>query len=140
MVNFLERCRGVKTMTVVVVGSINVDIIFEIERMPVAHEKLRAKHSFVVAGGSGANTAYWLAQLGHAVEMVGVVGSDPLGDFALKELDRAGVGTSRCLRAPGSTGVAAIFINQQCKTMVTGRPTYSQETVNVMIAEMTAAS
>ncbi len=101
------------------VGNLNVDITFQLSRMPKEHEKLRCPDSAVTCGGSAANTAYWLARLGAKTQMCGCVGKDPLGDACILDLDRAGVDTRLIQRSAKATGIAAIFVNPAGKRMVT---------------------
>ena len=63
------------------VGSLNVDVTFQLSRMPEEHEKLRCPDSAMTSGGSAANTAYWLARFGAETQMLGCVGEDAFGDF-----------------------------------------------------------
>lgn len=101
-------------------GSMNVDFIFHVDRMPEEHEKLRSKEAFWACGGSAANTAYWLARLGGRVQMAGCVGDDPLGRLCLDELAHAGVDVRTVHYTHNTaTGVAAILINHSSKRMVT---------------------
>jgi 2-dehydro-3-deoxygluconokinase len=70
------------------------------------HERLlQSPRLDVHVGGAEANVAAGLAQLGQAVEMLGLVPEGVLGDAALGELRRLGVGTSRVLREPGRMGL-----------------------------------
>jgi 2-dehydro-3-deoxygluconokinase len=59
----------------------------------------------VHAGGAEANVAVSLAKLGHRVDMVGAVADNPLGEAAIGELRRHGVGTQGVQRAPGRMGL-----------------------------------
>ena len=87
-----------------VVGSINLDLVARVERLPRAGETL-VGHDFVrVPGGKGANQAVAAARLGARVRMVGAVGDDPLADEALVGTARAPASssTSRAPARPGS--------------------------------------
>jgi sugar/nucleoside kinase (ribokinase family) len=91
------------------VGAINVDFIFMSQRWPAEHEKLRAEDYVCVGGGSAANTAVELSMLGREVSIVGSVGTDDLGDFALRGLVKTGVNVDHVVRRDGwKTGCAAI--------------------------------
>jgi sugar/nucleoside kinase (ribokinase family) len=90
-------------------GAINVDFIFIAHRWPAEHEKLRAQDYVCVGGGSAANTAVELSMLGREVSIVGGVGTDDLGDFALSSLVKAGVNVDDVVRSSEwKTGCAAI--------------------------------
>ncbi len=70
------------------------------------HERLLQTARFDVhVGGAEANVAVGLAGFGHAVAMLGAVADNALGAGVLGELRRAGVDTTRLLRAPGRMGL-----------------------------------
>jgi len=77
--------------TVAVYGSINWDEICQLPRYPGRHEKIDALAIQSALGGSGANTATWLAARVDRVELVGAVGDDPEGSLCLEWLRAAGV-------------------------------------------------
>lgn len=88
--------------------------------MPDEHEKLRCPRVHCASGGSAANTAYWLARLGHNVAFAGCVGDDEMGRMCASELREVGVDTADMqVTSLASTGVASIFVNQDDKRMVT---------------------
>jgi ribokinase len=92
-----------------VVGSINLDLVARVERLPRPGETLLG-HDFVrVPGGKGANQAVAAARLGARVTMVGAIGTDPLAQEALAGLESAGIELR--LRREGSTGVALILVD-----------------------------
>ena len=74
-------------------GSINVDVTLRLDRLPDRHEKLAAREA-AIGGGSASNTAVWLSRQGVSVRMLGWVGDDLLGAFALRDLQANGVETS----------------------------------------------
>src|SRR5579885_622360 len=92
-----------------VVGSINLDLVARVGRLPRPGETL-AGHEFVrVPGGKGGNQAVAAARLGARVTMVGAVGIDPLAGEALAGLEEAGVELR--LRRDGVTGIALILVD-----------------------------
>ena len=64
---------------VVVVGSLNMDLVTRAERLPRAGETLVGQSFATVSGGKGANQAVAAARLGATVSMIGCVGDDLLG-------------------------------------------------------------
>ena len=76
---------------VVVVGSVNLDLVARLERLPGAGETLTARGVTRVPGGKGANQALAAARLGASVRLIGAVGDDPLADEALALLRDGGV-------------------------------------------------
>jgi ribokinase len=92
-----------------VVGSINLDLVARVQRLPRAGETL-VGHDFVrVPGGKGANQAVAAARLGAHVRMVGAVGDDPLAEEALVGLHDAAVELE--LTRTGATGIALILVD-----------------------------
>lgn len=97
---------------ILVVGSLNADMVVKVPHMPAAGETILAGNMELVPGGKGANQAYAAGRLGARVTMFGAVGSDSYADIEKKSLASAGVDTSRLLVREGkSTGLAWITVN-----------------------------
>src|SRR5688572_22344295 len=97
---------------IVVVGSLNADLVIRVRRFPAAGETLTG-HGFArFAGGKGANQACAAARLGGHACMVGQVGADENGAWLAAQLHESGVHTSFVMRdETESTGVALITID-----------------------------
>jgi ribokinase len=96
-------------LDLIVVGSINLDLVAKVERLPRPGETLTGATLERIPGGKGANQAVGAARLGAEVRMVGCVGADPNADEALAGLREAGVGIdAREVDEP--TGVAIILV------------------------------
>jgi ribokinase len=94
---------------ITVVGSINLDLVAKVERLPRAGETLSGATLDRIPGGKGANQAVAAARLGASVRMVGCVGRDALADEALAGLRDARVDLAvREVDAP--TGLAIILV------------------------------
>jgi ribokinase len=92
-----------------VVGSINLDLVAQVERLPRPGETLSGATLQHIPGGKGANQAVAAARLGADVRMVGCVGADSTAKEALAGLREAGVELDvREVDTP--TGVAIIFV------------------------------
>lgn len=92
-----------------VVGSINLDLVAKVERLPRPGETLSGATLEHIPGGKGANQAVAAARLGAPVRMVGCVGADANANEALAGLLEAGVELDvREVDAP--TGIAIIFV------------------------------
>lgn len=94
---------------IVVVGSMNIDMVVSGERVPENGETIFG-HSFqMVPGGKGANQAVSCARLGAKVKMLGAVGKDPVGQMIVSALQDAGVDTGAIMELDGSSGIATIL-------------------------------
>jgi ribokinase len=98
------------TPSVVVVGSINLDLVARCERLPRAGETVTGATFSRVSGGKGANQAVACARLGADVTFVGAVGRDTFADEALVGLTEAKV-TLDLQRSDEPTGVALILVD-----------------------------
>jgi ribokinase len=100
-----------KPAHIVVVGSLNMDLVIQAPRHPMPGETLTGGPFITVPGGKGANQAVAAARLGGTVTMIGKVGADAFGDALLANLNKAGVTTSEIGRADVATGVALITVS-----------------------------
>jgi ribokinase len=91
-----------------VVGSINLDLVARVERLPRPGETISGASFQRFPGGKGANQAVAAARLGARVRLVGAVGADPLADEALAGLREAGVELD--LGLADATGIALILV------------------------------
>lgn len=101
--------------TILAVGSLNMDQVVRVERMPVSGETLLGAGSLrLVPGGKGANQAVAMARLDAPVSMAGRVGADPFGTHLLKALQADHVDTSLVVvDEQEASGVALIFLTPQ---------------------------
>lgn len=99
---------------IVVIGSLNMDMVVQVTRRPERGETLMGSGFFTSPGGKGANQAYAAGKLGASVAMIGRVGNDVFADQLIQNLRQAGVDTSCIGRVEGeSTGVALINVDQE---------------------------
>jgi len=97
---------------IVVVGSLNMDLVVKASRMPLAGETIPGKDLQLIPGGKGANQAAAAARLGSPVAMVGRVGNDAFGPQLIENLGRQGVDTSHVVVDDGAaTGTAMIIVD-----------------------------
>ncbi len=96
---------------VVVVGSINADLVVTLERHPQPGETLLGRTMTVMPGGKGANQAVAAAKLGAPTIIIGAVGRDAYTDVALSGLRAAGVDTRAVQRVGTTTGVAIVEVD-----------------------------
>ena len=92
---------------ILVIGSLNMDQVLQIEHTPVPGETILCRDMKLVCGGKGANQAFTCGRLGCNVEMLGSVGQDENGDALLTNLMKEGVETCHVQRlSDHPTGVA----------------------------------
>jgi ribokinase len=96
--------------TVVVVGSINVDQVVTVDRLPLPGETLIGSSMTLSPGGKGANQAVAAARRGARTAMIGAVGDDGRADDALPYLRSSGVDVSGVESVPGPTGLAVVSV------------------------------
>ena len=104
-----------------VVGSINLDLVAQAERLPRPGETVSGARFSRVPGGKGANQAVAAARLGGEVALVGCVGRDELADPALAGLREAGV-EERWLAKDAPTGIALITVDAAGETTIVVAP------------------
>lgn len=105
--------------SVTVVGSVNLDLVARLERLPSPGETLTSRGVTRHPGGKGANQALACARLGATVQLVGAVGSDPLADEALALLRAEGVDLSAVTTvADAPTGTAMIQVDDHGDTTI----------------------
>jgi ribokinase len=105
--------------SVVVVGSVNVDLVVAVHKLPGPGETVNGGTFARYGGGKGANQAVAAARLGSNVKFVGAVGTDELGDEALRSLEAEGVdvaGVTRLDDVP--TGVAVIVVDERGENQI----------------------
>lgn len=100
-----------KTHDVVVVGSVNADLVVQVDRRPAAGETVLGSDLATYPGGKGANQAVAAARLGARVGFLGRVGSDAHGEFLRAALDGDGVDTGPLITTEGASGVALITVD-----------------------------
>lgn len=107
-----------KNIRAAVVGSINMDIILKMDKVPAVGENVLGSEYSFAFGGKGANQAIALSRLGANVKMIGKVASDSNGEKLLANLKENHVDTS-CVAVNGSqTGTAAIIIDGQGRNRI----------------------
>jgi len=97
--------------SIVVVGSLNMDLVMRTPRVPVGGETLNGHEFSTLPGGKGANQAVACARLGATVAMIGRVGDDGFGQNLRDGLAADGIDVSGVKPVPGTvTGVAMIIV------------------------------
>lgn len=102
-----------KRAKIVVIGSVNMDLVIECERLPHPGETLTGHDTVMIPGGKGANQAVAAARLGADVYMVGRIGDDTFGRVLRDGLEKNGVNTHYLKTTRGvSSGTAMIVVQK----------------------------
>src|SRR5690348_6774253 len=101
---------ALKRKPIVVVGSVNIDLVTRAERIPIIGETVLSSDFQMHPGGKGANQAVAVARLGYPVRMIASVGSDAFGEELRAQLVRSGVDTRAVQTRTGPSGVAVIAV------------------------------
>ena len=97
---------------ILVVGSVNMDLVMRMNRMPGPGETLLGKDYAFIPGGKGANQAVACARLGGQVGFVGCVGQDANGQRLIDGFAAEGIDTSFIHHVEEPTGLAAIPVEE----------------------------
>jgi len=127
-------------VSIVVIGSVNLDIVAAADRLPMPGETVTDATLNRYPGGKGANQALAARRLGADVQLVAHVGSDAAADEALVMLRKGGVDLSACaVIADEPTGVALISVAKSGENQIIVAPganrTLTPESLQVPIAD-----
>ncbi|MBE3563973.1 MAG: ribokinase [Hydrogenibacillus schlegelii] len=99
---------------IVVIGSLNLDLIAEVDRLPDQGETVLGKKAHMLPGGKGANQAVAARRLGAEVSFIGAVGRDAFGARLLEALRTEGIGTEGVKVVPDEgSGLAFITLAER---------------------------
>lgn len=98
---------------IVVIGSLNMDMILESSKFPEEGETILGQHFSTAMGGKGANQAIAAARLGAKVSFIGAVGKDNFGEELIDNMKKEGIDTTFISVIENEkTGVACIHLSQ----------------------------
>ncbi|HET9457273.1 MAG TPA: ribokinase [Candidatus Limnocylindrales bacterium] len=103
---------------VIVVGSVNIDLVATSERLPAPGETVTGAVFARHHGGKGGNQAVAAARLGAPTSFVGAVGDDEFGGEARAALEDEGIDLSGLATTPGPTGVALILVDGRGENLI----------------------
>jgi len=104
---------------VVVVGSLNMDLVVRAARLPLPGETLSGSSFMTVPGGKGGNQAVAAARLGARVAMIGRVGADAYGEQLKQGLEAEGIDCSGVDISTGTpTGIAMIVVDDTSQNAI----------------------
>ncbi len=107
---------------VLVVGSLNVDLVTKVERHPRSGETVRGEGMERFAGGKGANQAVAAAQAGAHVALIGCIGSDEDGRNYVQRLAARGIDVNGVATVRGPTGHALIVVDEDGENTIVAVP------------------
>jgi ribokinase len=96
---------------ILVVGSLNMDIVNRVEKHPKIGETIKGISTSYYSGGKGSNQAVAASKLGANVKMMGAVGDDQYGKILLKSLNSYDVNIESVVTLNEPTGIAFITVD-----------------------------
>lgn len=125
---------------ITVLGSINMDLIANVTRLPKPGETVTGDHFVTAPGGKGANQALAARRAGATVQMAGACGEDEFAVPALTYLRFDGVNLDRVKSASTATGVALIFVGADGENVIAivagANGTVTPEDAKAVVADM----
>ncbi|MGO8938822.1 MAG: ribokinase [Mycobacterium sp.] len=126
---------------VCVVGSVNMDLTFDVDTLPRPGETVLAKSLTSAPGGKGGNQAVAAARAGAQVQFVGAVGDDAAAERLRAHLSANGVGLDGTVGVPGPSGTAIIVVDAGAENTIVvapganGRLTLTEAAVRAVVAD-----
>ncbi|HBI93299.1 MAG TPA: ribokinase [Terrisporobacter glycolicus] len=105
-----------------VIGSLNMDLVVNVDTMPKPGQTLLGGNFKEVPGGKGANQAVAMARLEGNISMIGKVGNDSFGKTLIEALNDDSVNTNHVHTANCSTGVAFITVDKNAQNAIVVAP------------------
>jgi ribokinase len=113
---------------VLVVGSLNMDLVITVDKLPMVGETILGNDISYIPGGKGANQACAIGRLGGNVTMLGCVGKDNFGELQKKQLSSCNVNVSFLKESDTNpTGTAVIYINSKGENTIVVIPGANNE-------------
>ena len=101
-----------------VIGSLNMDLVVNVDTMPKPGQTIIGSNFKEVPGGKGANQAVAMARLNGNVSMIGKVGEDGFGQTLINSLKNDKVDTTYIQTSKGATGVALITVDKNAQNSI----------------------
>lgn len=105
-----------------VIGSLNMDLVVNVEEMPKKGQTLIGSKFREIPGGKGGNQAVAASRLGGDVYMIGKVGNDGFGDSLLKQLKADNINIDYVQVEEGPSGVALITVDKNAENSIVVSP------------------
>ena len=103
---------------ITIVGSINMDIVVQMDTFPKQGETILGQAFTTIPGGKGANQAVASARLGSHVQIVGALGQDSFGKELRRNLNEENINTRYVATSTTSTGIANILLHDNDNRIV----------------------
>lgn len=103
---------------ITVLGSVNMDLVATVDRLPTSGETVGGRDFVTAAGGKGANQALAARRGGSVVRFCAAVGTDNFADAVLELLRRAGTDLSGVRSVDGATGTALIMVDTHGENII----------------------
>jgi ribokinase len=107
---------------VCVVGSVNMDMGFDVDALPHPGETVLATAVRSTPGGKGANQAVAAARAGAQVQFIGAVGDDSVAAALREHLTANGVGIDGLITVPGPSGSAVVVVDSTAENLIVVAP------------------
>ncbi len=120
---------------IIVFGSINMDMLYGVDRLPRPGETLLAKHFEITPGGKGANQALAALRAGARAVLVGRTGEDAYSKRMLSDLRQSGVITSGVTFSDKPTGTATIILDDHGENQIVVAPGANMDSVAEQVPE-----
>ena len=105
-----------------IIGSLNMDLVVNVDTMPKPGQTIIGSNFKEVPGGKGANQAVAMARLNGNVSMIGKVGEDGFGQTLINSLKNDKVDTTYIQTSKGATGVALITVDKNAQNSIVVSP------------------
>lgn len=104
---------------ILVIGSLNMDFVIEVSKMPLPGQTILGKDFKLVPGGKGANQAYAMGKLGAKTSMIGAIGNDEYGEKLLENLNSVNVNIDGIIKLENeNTGCAFINVDENAENSI----------------------
>ena len=107
---------------ILVIGSLNADLVVRAPRFPTPGETISGEDLAIIPGGKGANQAVAASRQGASVAMVGRVGKDAFGPMLTQNLQKNNVDTAHVRIDPAATGTAIIVVDAEGQNSIVLSP------------------
>lgn len=109
-------------MTIMVIGSANMDLIIQVEDIPTPGETILGGQFLTASGGKGANQAVASARLGSDVCFVSCIGEDGFGETLINNYQKDNINIKHIKRSSEPSGVAMIYVAKNGENSIAVAP------------------